>query len=326
MKSKDDDMKVLLKQPYFVTMAKHDFNVHESRVFLKVIKSLQPKMVYDKSPFEIKKDELGHLEIKVQAKDLVKSGNYDDVRRALKHLTKKEIVVEERNEKGEVTSELFTNLLMAGELEYRSSICNLLVHKKIVPHLIGLNKNYTQYLYQPAFNSSSPNTMKLYMMCAHFREKKQINVNLDTLKDLLRIDNKYNRVYDIKKWILSPAMRELKAKADVWFDIAERIKDGRRMIGWKFNIYTKKEPDKKLPKPTKANAEAPAKKLSATEKRLQEQFHLSPKQSAKVTKAVKKDDLAKAMYDMKLVIMNDKVMNIGGYAATFLSKRFDIKL
>ena len=321
LKQKDTMKLFLQKQPYNMTMAKHTLGIHQMRLIVRAIEFLQPFMSCNINHTQNHDD----IWAKIKVSELVVGNNVKPLREALEGIMRKIVRIVHYIPKKGTYLEIGTPIVKEYKYEHGSSFVELQISGHLLPKLIDLAHGYTKYSLDVAFKTSSPNVFKLYQYIAHFRDKRQIQCNVETLRKWLKIEDKYNKPAHIKQRILEPAMRELKEKADVWFDIAERIKDGRRMIGWKFNIYTKKEP-KKLPKPTKANAEAPAKKLSATEKRLQEEFHLSPKQSAKVAKAVKKEDLTKAMYDMKLVIMNDKVMNIGGYAATFLSKRFDIKL
>ncbi len=318
--NRKDDMKLLLlKQPYLITMARHDFNVHESRVFLKVIECLQPRMIHDKAPHEISEDDLGNLEVKIPVKEIIKSSNYDEIRTALKKLTKKEIVVEERDENGNIVSELFTNLLMAGGLKHRTSFCELLIHKKVVPHLIGLNNNYTRFSAKPAFDCSSPNTMKLYLMCSHFRDIKQIDVRLESFKNWLRIEKKYSRIFDIRKRVIDPAIKELKKKADVWFEISKNIKEGRKVVGWKFNIYNKDKVSKKLPASEISNFEA-------IEKRMIDSFHLSAKQAKKVAKSVEKQALNKTLHAIQLQKINGKIQNLGGYTRKVLNEKFNLNI
>ena len=57
------------------------------------------------------------------------------------------------------------------------------------------------------------------------------------LRKWLQIEEKYKTPSKIKESILDSAMKELKKKADVWFDIANRITKGCRFWGWEFNIY-----------------------------------------------------------------------------------------
>jgi len=167
--------------------------------------------------------------------------------------------------------------------------------------------------------------MKLYQYISHFRDfarnKKTIQCNLETLKQWLQIEDKYPKPSELKKRILEPAMKELKEKADVWFDIAERVMDGRKMVGWKFNIYT--------PKKVVAYAKKEVvqdDKLIVIENKLQEVYGLSLGQARKVVKEAPKMELMRALYELSILKINGKIKNIGAYSVKFLSAKFDIKI
>ncbi len=241
-----DTVGLLLKQPYAVTMARHRLNVYEMRIMFRVIEALQPRMVYDKSPYQISQTNIGDTTITMPTRCLLVPGdeNYKLVRDALDSLTKKHIHIAIKDDKG-VSKEVFTNLIKEAIYEHRSSSIRIDISRNLMPQILGLSRNYTKYLLSVAFNSSSPNVMKLYQYVAQWRDKKQTFLRVTSLRQWLLLGEKYRYPSQIKKWILEPASKELKASADVWFDIASRVKEGRRTMGWTLNIYTKERPEVK---------------------------------------------------------------------------------
>jgi len=90
-------------------------------------------------------------------------------------------------------------------------------------------------------------------MISHWRDKKQgfvRNFEIDTLRKTLEInENKYVRPSGFLKRVLLPAQKELEEKADVWFKVKEPVKEGKRVKGWKIQIFKKEADTKRRPAP-----------------------------------------------------------------------------
>jgi len=54
--------------------------------------------------------------------------------------------------------------------------------RSLVPSYLALAKNYSQYVLDVAFNSSSPYVMKLYQFVSHWKDKRKITVQLEDLR------------------------------------------------------------------------------------------------------------------------------------------------
>lgn len=215
--------------------------------------------------------------------------------------------------------------------------------------------NYTKIAILPIFKTSSKHTANIYKYISHFRDMKVVYCKLDSFKKFMNIENRYKTVSDIKRRVISPAIKELKEKADVWFDIAERVMDGRKFVGWKFNIYTK-EP-KKTKKAAKKEEAKPLAKLNNAELSLKKQELIRELEEVKsqekqisyeaLVKIYKnnlslRDDQAEKVAYMamtnsnfkffleklaKSIDSNKKIRNVGAVAVSEINKQdFDIKL
>ncbi len=238
----------IVRQPYAVTMAKHRLNTHEMRIMFRIIEALQSDMIYGKGRACINNTLFGSKIVRLRTKNLLPTGskNYGCVRRALKSLTQKSITIEGKDENGEY--EVNTNLVMLSTYHYNNEFVELELSKYLLSSYLALAKNYSKYLLEIAFNSSSPNIMKLYQFISHWRDKNKIQVTLEELRNFLQLENKYEKSRDVREYILESASKELKKRADIWFEIVEPIKQGRRITGWIFKIYRKSQTaeDKRL--------------------------------------------------------------------------------
>jgi plasmid replication initiation protein len=111
--------------------------------------------------------------------------------------------------------------------------------RDLAPEMLALANSYSQYLLDVAFNSSSIYVAKLYLFVRHWRDKTKKSVMISELKEWLGLEDKYEKSKDFRKRILDPAIKELKNRADVWFEIDKPIKLGKPIVGYIFRIYTK---------------------------------------------------------------------------------------
>ena len=320
----DSMQDMLIKQPYSITMARHQLSTGEMRIMMRILEALQPKMTYSQEqkryayPYEIRKTIFGDTEIFLRAASLLPKGskNYANLRKALRGMVKKSISITIKHEDGE-EEEIFTNIVMRATFKKRANMVSLQIPKEIIPEMLGLANNYTKYLLNVAFNSSSTNTMKLYQYVSHWRDKKQIFWKIESLRHWLNIEDKYKKPYEIEKWIFKPAIEELKRQADVWFEVAEKVKEGRNILGWKLNIFTKKNKMPALAQVSSSVNDRLLKKLVDTHK-------LSHKQAVKAINHIDHGNLNKALY--AIMLNKNKIDNIGAYTVTCINKQFGIKL
>ena len=65
----------LVKQPYAITVAKHNFNVHEMRIMTRITQALQKDMLYSKDRSEVQKTLFGDKIIRIPTQSLLPKGS-----------------------------------------------------------------------------------------------------------------------------------------------------------------------------------------------------------------------------------------------------------
>ena len=228
-----------IRQPYVVTMSRHRLNVHEMRIMFRIVEALQKDMIYGKQRLAVQETIYGDKIIQLPTKLLLPKGkNYEYVKRALRALRIKSITINGKDESGEY--EVNASLITESKYYLNSQVVEIQLSRHLLPSYLALAKNYSQYLLEVAFNSSSTYVMKLYQFFSHWRDKTKKTVMLDTLRDWLYLEAKYEKPKDLRKRVLEPASKELKKRADVWFEIEAPIKTGRSIMGYIFRIYKRK--------------------------------------------------------------------------------------
>ena len=227
----------LVKQPYAITMAKHSFNVHEMRIMTRITESLQKDMKYGKTRMEIQKtlfgDKLIHIPTKLLLRDK-DSNNYSAVKRALKSLESKTMTIVGKDKHGEY--ETTVRLIMKSKYYLNNEMVEIQLDRDVLPDYLAL-ASYSKYLVEVSIASSSSYIMRLYQFVAHWRDKTKKTVTIEELRNVLELGDKYSKPKDLRKHILEPCIKDLKQRADVWFEIASTIKSGRSITGYVFNIY-----------------------------------------------------------------------------------------
>ncbi len=233
-----DKLATWIKQPYAITVAKHNFNVHEMRIMTRITQALQKDMVYGKTRLEVQKTLFGDKIIRIPTQSLLPKGsqNYAVVRRALRSLEEKSMLIRGKDKHGPY--EATARLIMKSKYYLNNEMVEIQLDRDILPDYLAL-ASYSKYMAEVSFDSSSRYVMRMYQFISHWKDKTKKVVTLDELRDVLELGDKYSKPKDLRKHILEPCIEDLKKRADVWFDIEAPTKTGRSITGYVFRIYTK---------------------------------------------------------------------------------------
>lgn len=230
----------IIKQPYQLTSARYSISIHEQRVFVRIIEALQPDMVYKGGVVE---NILGDKMVVLPTKSLLPQGstNYSVVKTALKKLHSRQITMKCYDDKrGEY--EVYTGMILKSRYFKNNELVEIQICKDMLPHYICLAHGFTKYRLSTFFKITSPYTARIYQELSHWVNTHRLRIlRFDDLKKTLNLGSKYPLSAQFKQSILLPAQKELKDKADVWFEILGEEKEGRKVVGWKTKIYKREE-------------------------------------------------------------------------------------
>lgn len=229
-----------IKQPYAITVAKHDFNVHEMRIMTRITQALQQDMLYGKTRLEVQKTLFGDKIIRIPTQSLLPKGsqNYSMVKKALKSLEQKIMTIRSKDKYGNY--ETNARLIMKSKYYLNNEMLEIQLDRDILPDYLAL-ASYSKYIAEISMNSSSRYIMRMYQFISHWRDKTKKTVMLEELRNVLEIGEKYDRPKDLRKYVLEPCIADLKNRADIWFNIDSPIKTGRTITGYTFNIYKRND-------------------------------------------------------------------------------------
>lgn len=195
---------------------------------LKIIAKLSSMIKKDDDDFKVYKFTANEL-----MEDLKLNNNYDDLKEAIRKLLTRLIII--RTEQ----TVLATTFLSSAEY-FKNTTIELSFDKKLKPYLLQLKNNFTMYQFENVIALSSVYAIRIYELCKQYQKIKERIIEIEDLKEILDIEEKYKKYNDFKKYVLEIAKREINEKTDINISF-EEIKTGRKVSAIRFLISAKKE-------------------------------------------------------------------------------------
>lgn len=221
-------------QPNQVTNARYDFSSVQKNLIYRVLGELQPLM--SKKTIEEKE----HL-FKFKLKDLAKSNNYDDFITEAKKVIQKPVeyyysIVGENGK--ERKWHVLTSLISGIKHELNSEYITIKIPSDAIPFFCyyGL-MGFTHLNQTIAITLKSMYSKRLYELCCRWKDKGGFVMPIDELRSVLMLENKYKLMGHFKSRILNTAQKELKEKADLWFEYDLKKVDSRSYNVVSFKIH-----------------------------------------------------------------------------------------
>ena len=113
--------------------------------------------------------------------------------------------------------------------------------RRVIPYLFELDKRlgYTQYHLLSVSGFNSVYSIRLYELCKKIQGMANQVVDVDDIRRILMLEDKYSQYRELNKFVLKVAIAEINAKSDLFVSF-EPIKRGRTITALKFSIQVKK--------------------------------------------------------------------------------------
>ncbi len=110
----------------------------------------------------------------------------------------------------------------------------------VKPYLGQLNGLFKSYQLKSISSLKSVHSIRLYELLNQWKQTGKRFIKLDDFKEMLNIEDKYDRYADLRKWVIEPAIRELNNKTD--FNVRfEPEKQGRKVVRLSFFFTCKQK-------------------------------------------------------------------------------------
>lgn len=119
----------------------------------------------------------------------------------------------------------------------------------VIPLITRLEKRFTQYEMKQISDLSTGYAIRLYelLICWRSTGKTPIIELGEFRKRIGVLDTEYQRMYDFKKYVLEPSIKQINKHADIIITY-EQHKQGRVITGFSFKFKHKKQNSDKTPK------------------------------------------------------------------------------
>ncbi len=240
---------ILLAQDNKLTLSRQNFTPIEKRCLYYVIKEV--RRIYVNR--DLQENETSYQNIfsdmflMLKAEQLQQLGDeVKDVYNALRKLRYKEIIIE--NEDIWVT----TSWLLKAKHEKNKNIYEVQVSSELLPYLVELASQFTEYSLTVAISLKSTYSQRFYEICCMYRNKGKFFLEIEKLRYMLKIENKkaYDNTAELKRRVLDIAQKELQylfesGQCDLYFTYRRKDMDKKRILSFWFDIHTRETEEQK---------------------------------------------------------------------------------
>lgn len=215
---------LITKSNYFIMNSSYDLSLEEQKIILTLASMVQPSDEEFK-PYNFKiSDFMTLLGIEDKSK-------YTQIPKITKELMKKVFEIHEGNKIIQVA------WLCSAEYKKGTGIVELQFSPKLKPYMLKLNSMFTRYKLANILNMKSKYSPRMYeiLKCNEFKKQGYVEVEIQDLRKLLKVENIYPLYADFKRKVINQAQKELKRLTDISFDF-EEIKTVRKVTSIKFYI------------------------------------------------------------------------------------------
>ena len=108
------------------------------------------------------------------------------------------------------------------------------------PFLLQLKRRFTRYMLEHVMRFQSPYSIRIYELAQQYADVGHRTIELDALRTMLAVEDKYPRFYDFRRRVLEQARREIRkfTDLDVTYDI---VREGRTPTAVKLYIRRKED-------------------------------------------------------------------------------------
>ncbi len=227
----------MLAQANVITEARYDFDVVEKRILFQIIRNVRHEFVEKERG---QKDLFDNLIVQLTPKQLRECDNLNRVYKSAMKLRKRDITID--------TDEMFLNVGYIDWVKHRKKEAHLEVQvsKEIVPYLVALTRNFTNYDLTVAMTLKCVYSQRFYELCSQYKNYNNgyFFKSIEQLRDMFMLEDKYKAFKDFRIRVLESAQKELKelydeGMSDLYFTYDTKEKQGKKILSLSFYVHTR---------------------------------------------------------------------------------------
>lgn len=131
--------------------------------------------------------------------------------------------------------------ILVKEVDYNEGIVTAEISKALLPYFkLAQERFFTRFGIQNIKPLTSIHAIRMYELAKQFDDTGWRIIELDELRKMLKLENKYKDNKDFRKWVLEIAKKQINANTDINIDY-KLIKEGRKFTKIKLHISKNKQ-------------------------------------------------------------------------------------
>jgi plasmid replication initiation protein len=230
----------IIIQPNAVTNARYDYSQMQKDFMLYYIEAMNKHMTKEK---ELSRDLFGNMLIEMDLKDICKSNNHAKMLAAIRNLIKKPISYYYNRDDG--TYDVHTTLVASLIHKRNTGKIYVKTTEESLPVVRWLGEGFTTFNRNIALSLSSVYAKRLYELCCRWKDKGFCRMKLEEFRIMMCVEDKYQKISDLKANVLDIGEKFLKDGADLYFTYTLRKENGSKAFNWlELNIHSQIESGK----------------------------------------------------------------------------------
>ncbi len=229
MNKKNNQELVVVKSNKIIE-ARYKLNIREQKFILYVASLIKP----DDKIFRYQKVKVKEIEKVLNTGNSKWGSIYKDVEDIIYSLNTKPLrIIKDNGEK------LIINWIASANIKPNSGYVTFEFSDELRPYLLQLKSHFTKYQFKNILHLKSGYSIRLYEILKSHEFKSEVTYEVDNLKYILGLENKYAEYKAFKRSVLKKAQKELKERSDIYFELEEE-REQRKVKYLKFYIYKNK--------------------------------------------------------------------------------------
>ncbi len=168
--------------------------------------------------------------------EVVPNNAYTEMAQAAKKLMNRQLTI-----RHEGKSYTIYNLLVESNYREREGVVIITLNPRLASQLIGLRNRFTQFMLDSVRHFRLFSSARLYEMMKSVESQGVFELSLEDFKARILADpKKYKKFYDLKRWVLEPALSEINTLTDIQVNY-EPVKHSRKIVRIRFTITKNKQ-------------------------------------------------------------------------------------
>lgn len=215
-----------------VVEASYSLTLNEQRLILACIAQIKRgETIKNDTEFEVSAADFASLF------GITTNRAYRDLREAGKALFERYVVIKPTDIKND---ELHSRWISSVHYQAGQGSIKLYFAQAIIPYISKLQSEFTIYNIEAISKMTHAYSVRIYELLVQWKGVGQRKIDIDDLRRMLCLEDKYKAIKDFKAKVLHPALKEINEYTDLNVEY-EQYKDGRTIKGFDFTFSIKEE-------------------------------------------------------------------------------------